>query len=90
VDWTLLFNSKFKDFQGKFHTLWLRPYEIEEDFNNGAVRIRTIDERKVPLLVNGHWLKIYHKPISREDFVRIFQDNTEMKLVKNSSSSPLT
>jgi len=89
-DWALLFDSKFKDFQGKFQTHWLGPYEIEEVFNNGAMRISTIDEKKVPLLANGHRLKIYHKPISREDFVRIFQDNIEMKLVKKNSSSPLT
>lgn len=28
-DWELLFDSKFKDFQGKFQTHWLGPYEIE-------------------------------------------------------------
>ena len=89
-DWALLFDSKFKDFQRKFRTHWLGPYEIEEVFNNGVVRIRTIDEINVPLLVNGHQLKIYHKLISRDNFTKIFQDNTEMKLVKKNSSSPLT
>jgi len=54
------------------------------------VRIRTIDEEKVPLLVNGHRLKIYPKPVSREEFIRIFQDNCEMKAVKKNPSSPLT
>ena len=29
-DWALLFDSKFKYFQGKFQTHWLRPYEIEK------------------------------------------------------------
>jgi len=33
-DWALLFDSKFKDFQGKFQTHWLGTYEIEEVFNN--------------------------------------------------------
>eukprot|EP00253_Pinus_taeda_P031861 PITA_31861 len=28
-DWALFFDSKFKDFQGKFQTHWLGPYEIE-------------------------------------------------------------
>ena len=85
-----MFDSKFKDFQGKFQTHWLGPYEIEEVFNNGAVKIRMIDGSKIPLLVNGHQLKIYQKPISREEFIKIFQSNYEMKLVKNSSSSPLS
>ena len=89
-DWALLFDSKFKDFQGKFQTHWLGPYEIEKVFNNGAVRIRTIDESKTPLLVNGHRLKIYQKPISKEEFIKIFQDNSEMKLVNKNPSSRLT
>ena len=36
-DWTLLFDSKFKDFKGKFQTHWLGPYEIDEVFKNEAV-----------------------------------------------------
>jgi len=58
-DWALLFDSKFKYFQGKFQTHWLGPYKIEKVFSNGAVRIRIIDESKTPLLVNNHRLKIY-------------------------------
>jgi len=85
-----LFDSKFKDFQGKFQIHWLGSYEIEKVFSNGVVRIRTIDESKTPLLVNGHRLKIYQKPISKEEFIKIFQDNSEIKLVKKNSSSPLT
>ena len=71
-DWALLFDSNFKDFQGKFQTNWLGPYEIENTFENGAVIIRTIDEENVPLLVNVHQLKVYHNPISREEFIKIF------------------
>ena len=76
-----MFDSKFKDFQGKFHTHWLATYEIDKIFDNGAVKIRTIDEQKVPLLVNGHRLKVYHKPLSKQEFVKIFEDNINMKLV---------
>ena len=59
-------------------------------FENGAIKIRTIDEGKVAFLINGHRLKLYHKALSREEFVKKFQDNIDMKLVKNSSSSSLT
>ena len=86
----MLFDSKFTDFQEKFQTHWLGPYEIENVFNNGAVRIRTIDESQTPLLVNGHRLKIYQKPISKEEFIKVFQNNSEMKLVKKNPSSPPT
>ena len=87
-DWALLFDSKFKDFKGKFQTHWLGPYEIDEVFSNGAVRIKTIDEFQTPLIVNGHRLKIYHKPLSKEDFVKVFQENSAMRLVEKNSSPP--
>ena len=86
-DWALLFDSKFKNFQGKFQTHWLGPYEVENIFDNGAVRIRTIDEERTPLLVNGHRLQLYQKLLTREEFVKIFQDNSELKMVKKNSSS---
>eukprot|EP00253_Pinus_taeda_P033712 PITA_33712 len=53
-DWELLFDSKFKDFKGKFQTHWHGPYDIDKVFSNGAVRIKTIDEHQTPLIVNGH------------------------------------
>eukprot|EP00253_Pinus_taeda_P028230 PITA_28230 len=58
-DWALLFDSKFKSFQGKFQTHWLGPYEIKNVFDNGAVRIGTINEENIPLLVNGYRLRLY-------------------------------
>eukprot|EP00253_Pinus_taeda_P030398 PITA_30398 len=87
-DWALLFDSRFKDFKGKFQTHWLGPYEIDKVFRNGAVRIKTIDEHQTPLIVNGHRLKIYHKPLSKEEFVKIFQDSSAIRLVKKNPSSP--
>eukprot|EP00253_Pinus_taeda_P002703 PITA_02703 len=55
-DWALLFDSKFKDFKAKFMTHWLGPYEIEEIFDNGAVKIKTIDQDPTSFVVNGHRL----------------------------------
>ena len=69
-DWALLFDSKFKYFQGKFQKHWLGPYEIVKFFDNGAIKIGTIDDEEVTFLVNGHRLKLYHKPLSREEFSR--------------------
>ena len=59
-DWALLFYSKYKDFKSKFTTHWLGPYEIEEIFDNGAVKIKTIEEETISFLVNGHRLKVYN------------------------------
>ena len=82
--------SKFKDFRGKFQTHWLGPYEIIRIFDNGAIKIRTIDEEEVTFLVNGHRLKLYHKPLSREEFVKKFQENSDVKLMKKNLSSSST
>ncbi len=87
-DSALLCDSKFKYFKGKFQTHWLEPYENDKVFSNGAVRIKTIDESQNPLNVNGHILKIYHKPLSKEEFVKMFQDNSAIGLVKKNPSSP--
>jgi len=48
---------------------WLGPYLIEKCHDNGAVQIRTIDDEGIPLLVNGYRLKVYRKPISKEEFI---------------------
>jgi hypothetical protein len=67
-NWALLYDSRFKEFQGKLRTRWLGPYEVYTVFLNGTVRLLTIDDSRTPLLVNGHRLRLYQKPISREDF----------------------
>ena len=50
-------------------TRWLGPYIVKKCFDNGAVQIITIDEEGIPLLVNGHRLKIYKKPLSKAEFI---------------------
>lgn len=69
-DWALLFYSKFNDFQGKFETHWLGPDEIDTIFDNGAVKMKTIDDEQINFLVNGHRLRLYHKPLTKEEFVK--------------------
>lgn len=64
----LLYDSRLENFQGKLRTRWLGPYKIDIVFPNGTVRLLTIDDSKTPLLVNGHRLRLYQRPISKEDF----------------------
>ena len=68
-DWALLYDSRYKDFKGKLRTIWLGPYTVEKCNDNGLVLIRTIDEEAIPMLVNGHRLKIYMKPLSKQEFI---------------------
>jgi hypothetical protein len=51
-DWALLFDSKFKNFKAKFTTHWLGPYEIVEVYDNGSVKIQTIDDEANSFTVN--------------------------------------
>jgi hypothetical protein len=64
-DWALLFDSRFKNFKGKLTTRWLGPYEVVSMYDNGVVKIKTIDDVHVSFVVNGHRLKLYHRPISK-------------------------
>ena len=80
-DWALLFDSRFKDFRGKLTTHWLGPYEVEQVFDNGSVRIRTIDDEKVSFLVNGHRLRLYQKPMSKGQFISDLQTHGEFEIM---------
>lgn len=44
-------------------------YTVEKCNGNGSVLIRTIDEEAIPMLINGHRLKIYRKPLSKQEFI---------------------
>ena len=86
-DWAFLFDSKFKDFKAKFTTHLLGPYEIDEIFDNGAVRIKTIDQYSTSFIVNGHRLKVYNRPISKESFMKQLIEDTELELMAPDSPS---
>jgi hypothetical protein len=67
-DWDLLYDSRFKEFQGKPRTRWLGPYEVYTLFPNGIVRLITIDGSDTQLHANGHCLCLYQCPLSKEEF----------------------
>jgi len=51
---------------------WLGPSLVEKCHENGSVQIKTIDEEGIPLLVNGYRLKLYRRPLSKEEFINSF------------------
>lgn len=65
----LTIEFRFKDLKGKLMTRWLGPYLIEKFHVNGVAQNRTIDKEEIPLLVNGYRLKVYRKPMSKEEFI---------------------
>ena len=46
------------------------PYEVVKDFDNGSVEIKTVDGMQISFVVNGHRLRIYHQPTSKQDFIQ--------------------
>jgi len=54
------------EFKGKLQNRWMGPYEVDTIYGYGVVKLRTIDKERYPLMVNGHRMKLYRKPISKE------------------------
>ena len=56
--------------------------------DNGSILIRTIDDEAIPMLVNGHRLKVYKKPLSKREFIEDL--NKTMMVVEHvlASTSP--
>jgi hypothetical protein len=87
-DWALLYESRFKKFKGKLTTRWMGPYKIDTIYDNASIRIKKIDEKQTPLLVNGHRLQVYNKPLSKEEFpTRILQDS-DMQMISKEGDPP--
>ena len=80
ADWALPFDSKFKDHKAKFTTHWMGPYEIVQVFEHGSVKLTKIDQEDRTFIVNGHRLKIYHKPINKEDFIQDISQQQEVEI----------
>ena len=50
----------------------MNPYEVVTTFYNGSIKIKTIDGSEISFVVNGHRLRLYHQPTSKQDFIQIF------------------
>lgn len=85
----MLYDSRYKDFKGKLRTRWLGPYAVEKCNDNGSVLIRTIDEEAIPMLVNGYRLKIYKKPLSKQEFIETL-DKSVLVVEQGPVSAPPT
>ena len=84
----MLYDSCYKDFKGKLCTRWMGRYEIEAVFDNGAIKLTTIDDACTLLLANGHCLKLYHHPTSRDSFIKHIVVNPDFEIISVGDSSP--
>ena len=64
------------------------PYEVVTTFDNGSVKIKTIDGSKISFVVNGIRLRIYHQPTSKQDFIQNVLQQNEMELVEGEFIPP--
>ena len=64
------------------------PYEVVTSFDNGSVKINTIDDSQTSFAVNGNKLTLYHKQISRQDFMKNVLQQKEMELVEEEVIPP--
>eukprot|EP00253_Pinus_taeda_P008877 PITA_08877 len=91
-DWALLYDSRFQDFPGKLQTRWLGPYEIQKVHDNGNLTLTTIDGSGHTFKVNGHRVRLYRRPLTRESFLQQLQQDTNLEILggEAKSSSPVT
>ena len=64
------------------------PYEVVTTFDNGSVKIKPIHGLEVSFIVNGHRLRLYHQPTSRQDFVQNVLQHKEMELIEEEVIPP--
>ena len=64
------------------------PYEVVTSFDNRSVDIKTIDGSQVSFVVNGHRLRIYHQPTSKQDFIQNVLQHNGMELVEEEVIPP--
>ena len=81
-DQALVFDSRYKHFKGKLTTHWMGRFEVVTAFNNGSVEIKTIHDSQISFVVNGHRLRLYHQPTSKQDFIQNVLQQKEMDLVE--------
>lgn len=88
----MLYDSRFTDFKGKLHTRWLGPYRVESVFDNGIVELKTIDDEATTVFANGHGLRLYRKPLTKEDFLSHITSRSDIGLIEEEGdpSPPLS
>ena len=64
------------------------PYEVVIAFDNGSVKIKAIDGSGVSFVVNGHRLRLYHQPTSKQDFIQNVLQKNEMEFVEGEAIPP--
>lgn len=66
------------------------PYRVETVSDNGTVELKTIDDEATTVFANGHRLRLYWKPLTKEDFLSHVTSSSDIGLIKEEGDlSPL-
>ena len=58
-------------------------------YHNGSFKLQTIDDEVSSFIVNGHRLKLYNKPVNKEDVLQQISKQHEMEVLdKHTHVSP--
>lgn len=57
------------------------PYEVDVVFDNRIVRLVMIEETRTYFLVNGHHVKLYHHPTSKDVFIKHLSNKYDLMVV---------
>ena len=66
------------------------PYRIDKVFDKETVCFTTIDENQTPLFANGHRLRLYHKPISKDAFISQVVADLDIQIVQEQGFSTVS
>lgn len=83
----MLFDSRLMEFKEKLQNWWLGPYEVDIMYDNGAVKLRIIDEDRYSIMANGHRLKLYNKPISKDKFTIKLKEHSSLAMMELGSTN---
>ena len=62
------------------------PYEVDIVFDNGIVRIVTIDDTRASFIENGHRLRLYHHPASKDAFIKHLSEKSGLEVISAENS----
>ena len=77
-DKVLLYNSRFKFFPGKLRSKWEGPYEVDEAYPLGAVKLR--GQNSCSWIINGQCLKHYRA--DKVNTANVLHVITEEEMIK--------
>ena len=64
------------------------PHEVVTSFDNGSVKIKTLEGSEISFVVNRHRHRLYHQPKSKQDFIQNVLQQNEMQLLEEEAIPP--